>query len=61
MLFGKIHSDSPKKFSETDIIKMLKSLIEHIRVVFGERVLQQTVNIPMCTYRVPFPDALLLY
>ena len=61
MLFGKIHPDSPKKFSETDILKMLESLIEHIRVVFGERVLQQTVNIPMCTYRVPFLDALLLY
>ena len=45
--FAKIkHSDSTKKFSETDIINMLEFLIDNIFVIFGGRVFQQT--------RIPF-------
>jgi hypothetical protein len=40
-------SDTTKQFSGTDIIKMLKFLIDNIFVKFGGRVFQQTVGIPM--------------
>jgi uncharacterized Fe-S cluster-containing MiaB family protein len=43
------HSDSPKKFSATDIIKMLDILIDNIFVMYDGRVFQQTVGIHMCT------------
>jgi hypothetical protein len=36
--FVKHHSDSTKKFSETNIINMLESLIDNIFVMFGGRV-----------------------
>ena len=51
MLFcgKKTHSDSTKKFSETDIINMLEFLIDSIIVIFVGRVFQQTVGIPMGT------------
>jgi hypothetical protein len=42
-------SDSTKKFSETDIINMLEFLIDNIYVMFGGRVYQQKVGIPMGT------------
>ena len=42
----KNHSDSTKKFSETDIINMLEFLIDNIFVIFGGRVFQQTIGIP---------------
>jgi hypothetical protein len=45
--FVKKNSDSTKKFSETDIINMLKFLIDYIFVIFGGSVFQQTVDIPM--------------
>ena len=45
--FLKNHSDSTKKFSETDIIHMLEFLIDNIFVIFGGRVFQQTLGIPM--------------
>jgi hypothetical protein len=41
------HSDSTKKFSETDIIDMLEFLIDNIFVIFGGRVFQKTVGIPI--------------
>jgi hypothetical protein len=44
--FVKIHSDSSKEFSETDIINMLEP---SIFVIFGGRVFQRTVGIPMGT------------
>ena len=47
--FVKHHSDSTKKFSEIDIFNMLEFLIDNIFVMFGGRVLQQTVGIPMGT------------
>jgi hypothetical protein len=55
----KNHFDSTKKFSETDIIKMLKFLIDKIYVMFGGHVFQksaylwvQTVLIfsPTCSF-----------
>jgi hypothetical protein len=39
--FVKHHSDSTKKFSETDIFNMLEFLIDNIFAMFGERVFQQ--------------------
>ena len=47
------HSDSTKKFSETNIINMLEFLIDIIFVMFGGRVCQQTVGIHMGTNCVP--------
>jgi hypothetical protein len=38
----KTHSDSTKKFSETDIINMLEFLIDNIFVIFGERVFKDS-------------------
>ena len=43
----KPHSESTKKFSETDIINMLKFLIDNVFVMFGGRIFQQTVGIPV--------------
>jgi hypothetical protein len=51
--FVQKHSDSTKKFSETNIINMLEFLIENIFVIFGGRVFQQTVGIPMGTQCAP--------
>jgi hypothetical protein len=47
--FVQNHSDSTKMFSETDIINILEVLIDNIFVIFGGRVFQQTVGIPMGT------------
>ena len=51
------HSDSTRKFSETDIITMLKFVIDNIYAMFGGRVFQQTVGIqtvllfsPTCSF-----------
>ena len=55
------HSDSTKKFSETDIINMLEFLIDNIFVIFGGRVFQQTVAIPMGTNCVSLLADLFLY
>jgi hypothetical protein len=46
-LLKKTTSDSTTKFSETDIINMLQSLIDNIVVIFGGRVFQQTNGISM--------------
>ena len=48
--FVKSHSDYNKKFSETDIIKMLEFLIYNISIIFGGRVFQQTFGTTMGTY-----------
>ena len=42
--FVRHHSDSTKKFSETDIFNMLEFLIDNIFVIFGGHVFQQTVG-----------------
>ena len=57
----KKHSDSTKMFSETDIINMLEFLIDNIFVMFGGRVFQQTVGIPMGTNCAPLLADLFLY
>ena len=57
----KTHSDSTKKFSETDIINMLEFLIDNIFVIFGGRVFQQTVGMPMGTNCAPVLANLFLY
>jgi len=56
-----MHSDSTKKLSETDIINMLEFLIDNIFVIFGGRVFQQIVGIPMGTICAPLPADLFLY
>jgi hypothetical protein len=58
--FVKYHSDSTKKFSATDI-NMLEVLIDNICVIFGGRVFQQTVGIPMGTNCAPLLTDLFLY
>ena len=45
----KEHSDSKNKYSESYIIKMLEFLVDNIFVVFGGKVFQQIVGIPMGT------------
>ena len=46
--FIKEHSDSKHKYTEDDIVKMLEFLVD-IFVVFGGKVFQQIVGIPMGT------------
>jgi hypothetical protein len=48
-------------FSETDIFNMLEFLIDNIFVIFGVRVFQQTVGIPMGTNCAPLLADLFLY
>jgi hypothetical protein len=48
------HSDYTKKFSENDSINMLEFLIDNTFVIFGGRVFQQKVGIPMGTSFSPF-------
>jgi hypothetical protein len=59
--FVKHHSDSTKKFSETDIFNILEFLIDNIFAMFGGRVFQQTVRLPMGTNCVPLLADLFLY
>ena len=55
------HSDSTKKLTETEIIYMLELLIDNTFVIFGGRVFQQTVGIPMGTNCAPLLADLFLY
>ena len=45
--FVKDEIDSPNKYSETDIIRIVELLIDNIYVELGGHVYQQTVGIPM--------------
>jgi hypothetical protein len=55
-------SEGPKQESQnTDIINMLELLIGNIFVIFGGRVFQQTVVIPMGTICAPLLADLFLY
>jgi hypothetical protein len=58
--FVKHHSDSTKKFSETDIFNILEFLIDNIFAMFGGRVFQQTVGIPLSTNYAPLLTDLFL-
>jgi hypothetical protein len=49
-----------KQFSETDIINMLEFSIDNIFAMFGGRVFQQTVGIPMGTNCAPLHADLFL-
>ena len=60
-LVVKNHSDSTKKFYETDIIDVLECLIDNIFVMFGGRVFRQTVGIPMGTNCAPLLADLFRY
>ena len=59
--FVKEHSDSKKKYSEGDIIKMLEFLVDNIFVVFAGKVIQQTVGIPMGAKCAPLLTDIFLY
>ena len=59
--FVKHHSDSPKKFSEIDIINMLECLIDKILVTFGGRVFQETVGLAVGTNCAPLLGDLFLF
>jgi hypothetical protein len=56
----KQNTDSAKKFSETDV-KMLEFLIDNILAMFGRRVFQQTVGIPVGINCDPLLADLFLY
>ena len=51
--FVKEHSDSKSKYTEDDIINMLEFIVDNIFVVFGGKVFQQIVYIPMGTNCAP--------
>ena len=53
--FVKENSDSKNKYTEDDIINMLDFLVDNIFVVFGGKVFQQIVGIPMGT-NCPSPN-----
>ena len=59
--FVKNHTDSNKKYSEEDIVRMLDFLIDNIFVEFGGRIFQQTIGIPMGTNCAPLLADLFLY
>ena len=59
--FVKHHSDSTKKFSEADIFNILEFLIDNIFAMFGGRVFQQSVGIPLGTNCAPLLADLFLY
>jgi hypothetical protein len=59
--FVKHHSDSTKKFSEADIFNILEFLIDNTFAMFGGRVFQQSVGIPLGTNCAPLLADLFLY
>ena len=59
--YVKEHSDSKNKYTEGDIITMLEFLVDNIFVVFGGKVFQQIVGIPMDTNCAPLLADIFLY
>ena len=59
--FVKEYSDSKIKYTEDDIINMLEFLVDNIFVVFGGKVYQQIVGIPMGTNCAPLLADIFLY
>ena len=57
----KKHSDSKNKYTEDDIINILTFLVDNIFVVFGGKVFQQIVGIPMGTNYAPLQADIFLY
>jgi hypothetical protein len=54
-------TDSTHKYSEVDLKEMLGFLFDNIFVVFGNKIFQQTVGIPMGTNCAPLLLDLFLY
>ena len=59
--FVKEHSDSKNKYTEDDIVNLLEFLVDNIFVVFGGKVFQQIVGIPMGTNCAPLLADIFLY
>ena len=59
--FMKEHSNSNRKFTEDGIIYMLEFLVDKIFVVFGGKVFQQIIGIPMDTNCVRLLSDIFLY
>ena len=59
--FVKEHSDSKNNYTEDDIVNMLEFLVDNIFVVFGGKVFQQIVGIPMGTNCAPLLADIFLY
>ena len=59
--FVKEKSDSKNKYTEDDIISMLEFLVDNIFMVFGGKVFQQIVGIPMGTNCAPLLGDIFLY
>ena len=59
--FVKEHSDSKNKYTEDDIVNVLEFLVDNIFVVFGGKVFQQIVGIPMGTNCAPLLVDIFLY
>ena len=59
--FDKEHSDSKNKYTEDGIVNMLEFLVDNIFVVFGGKVFQQIVGIPMGTNCAPLLADIFLY
>ena len=59
--FVKEHSDSKNKYTEDDIINMLDFTADTIFMVFGGKVFQQIVGIPVGTNCVPLLADIFLY
>ena len=59
--FVKEHSDSKNKYTEDDIVNMLEFLVDNIFVIFGGKVFQQIVGIPMGTNCAPLLADIFLY
>ena len=61
LVFVKEHSDSKNKYTEDDIIYMLEFLVDNIFLVFGGKVFQQIVGIPIGTNCAPLLADIFLY
>ena len=59
--FVKSHSKSNNKYKLEDIIQMLDFLIDNIFDLFGGRVFQQTIDIPIGTNCAPLLVDLFLH
>ena len=59
--FAKEHSDSKKKYSQDDIIKMLEFLVDNIFVDFVRKVFQLIVGIPRGTNGAPLLADIFLF
>ena len=61
LTFVKSHSKSDKKYKQDEIIQMFDFLIDNIFFLFGGRMFQQTIDIPMGTNCTPLLADLLMH